>query len=85
MIVDAVAGGELMGKNRDETYELLEEMASNDFDWQVKNEMLKKVVGMHVLDAITTLQAQLTSLRKQLGAFNVSDIQFQPQVCDFCR
>ena len=59
-------------------------MASNDFQWQAKKETPKKVARMHGLDAITALQAQLKSLRKQLGALNVSAIQLQPQVCDFC-
>jgi len=39
---------------------------------------------MNGLNAITTLQAQLTSFRKQSGALNVSAIQLQPQVCNFC-
>ena len=34
MIIDAAAGGALMGKERDEAYELLEEMASNSYQWQ---------------------------------------------------
>ena len=66
MIVDATAGGALVGKNRDDALELLKEMASNDFQWQVEKETPKKVEGMYGLDAITALQAQLTSLRKQL-------------------
>ena len=32
-----------MGKNRDEAYELLEEMASNEFQWQAEKEMPKKL------------------------------------------
>ena len=44
----------------------------------------KQIEGMLRLDAITALQDQLTSLRKILGAFNVSVIQFQPQVCNLC-
>jgi len=34
MIIDAAAGGALMGKKSDDTYELLEEMASNSYKWQ---------------------------------------------------
>jgi len=33
MIIDAIAGGALIGKERDEAYELLEEMASNSYQW----------------------------------------------------
>ena len=38
---------------------------------------------MYGLNAITVLQAQLTSLKKQMGALNMSAIQFQPLACDF--
>ena len=60
-------------------------MLSNDFKSQLEKETLKKVEGMHGLDAITTLQAQLMSLRKQLGSLNVSAIQLQPQIYNFCE
>ena len=33
MIIDAAAGGAFMGKERDEAYVLLEEMASNSYQW----------------------------------------------------
>ena len=33
MIIDAAVGGALMGKEHDEAYELLEEMASNSYQW----------------------------------------------------
>ena len=59
-------------------------MASNDFQWQAKKVTPKKIAGMHVLDAINTMQAQLTLLRKQLGTSNVNVTQTQPQICDFC-
>ena len=76
--------GALMGKDLDEACELLEEMASNDFQWQVKKVTPKKVEGVHVLDAITVMQAQLRLLRKQLGTSNISVTQTQTQICDFC-
>ena len=33
MIIDAAAGEAVMGKERDEAYEFLEEMASNSYQW----------------------------------------------------
>jgi len=36
MRIDASAGGALMGKDRDEAYELPEEMTSNSYRWQSK-------------------------------------------------
>ena len=43
MMVDAAAGGVLMRKNRDEAYELLEEIASNDYQWQTEKVKQEKV------------------------------------------
>ena len=41
MMIYAVAGGALMEKPYNEAYELLEEMTSNDFQWQEKKVMEK--------------------------------------------
>jgi len=67
MLVDAAIVGALMGKERDEAYELLEEMTSNDFQWQDEKMTPKKVAGMYRLDDITTLHAKLALLTKQVG------------------
>jgi len=67
MMVDATAGRELMRKDRDEAYELLEEMASNDYQWQTKMVTPKNVMGMHGPNDITIIHVQLTSLTKQVG------------------
>ena len=46
-MIDAAAGGALMRNDRDESYELLEEMASNSYQWQSKRATQKKVVAVH--------------------------------------
>jgi len=46
MITDAITAGALMGKEYDEAYELLEEMASNSCQWQSDRAMLGKAVGV---------------------------------------
>ena len=74
-IIDAAAGGTLMGKERDEAYELLEEMASNSYQWQSNRAMPRKAAGVHQIDAISTMYAQLALLTKKLDATNVSTIQ----------
>ena len=45
MIIDVTAGGALNGKEHHEAYELLEEMASNSYQWQSDRAMPRKVVG----------------------------------------
>ena len=70
MTVDAVVGGALMRKDRGEAYELLEEMASNDYQWQTERATPEKVAGMHGSNDITTIHVQISSLGKQVGALN---------------
>ena len=69
-MVDAAAGGVILRKDRDEASELLEEMASNDYQWQKERETLEKVAGTHEPNNITTIHVQLVSLAKQVGALN---------------
>ena len=66
-----------MGKERDEVYELLEEMALNNYQQQSDRATPKKIAGVHELDAISAIHAQLTLLTKKLDATNVSSIQTQ--------
>ena len=70
MMVDVAVCGALMQKDRDEAYKLLEEMTSNDYQWQAKKSMPEKVTGMHGPNDITTIHVQLASLMKQVGALN---------------
>ena len=77
MIIDVAAGEALMVKERDEAYKLLEEMASYSYQRQSDRAMLRKVVGVHEIDAISAIHAQLTLLTKKLDASNVSMIQTQ--------
>ena len=51
-------------------YKLLEEMTSNDYQWQTERVTSKKIVGMHGPNDITTIHVQLASLTKQVGALN---------------
>ena len=77
MIIDAAAGGALMGKEWDEAYELLEEMASNSYQWQSDGAVPRKAAGVHEIDAISAIHAQLTLLIKKFDTTNVSTIQTQ--------
>ncbi|KAL6288360.1 hypothetical protein ACE6H2_005870 [Prunus campanulata] len=63
--IDAAAGGALMGKTETEAYNLLEEMASNNYQWPSERSTPKKA-GIHEIDAISALTAQISTLSKQL-------------------
>ena len=49
-MINLAASGALMGKERDEAYELLEEMASNSYQWQSKRVTPKTAAGVHEID-----------------------------------
>jgi len=77
MIINAAAGGALMGKKSDEAYELLEKMATNSYQWQSDRMMPRKAAGVHKIDAISAIHAQFALLIKKLYATNVSAIRTQ--------
>ncbi|XP_062080678.1 uncharacterized protein LOC133785464 [Humulus lupulus] len=87
-IIDAAAGGAFMSKSANEAYELLEEMAMNNYNWQSEREN-KKVVGVLEVDPIAMLIAQISSLTKQIQQQNNSSaqaMQLQPAPisCETC-
>ena len=67
-LIDASVGGEIMGKNEVEEYQILENIALNNCHWLVERVALKKQVGVYDLDVFTNLATQLSSLSRQLQA-----------------
>ena len=87
-IINAAAGDGFMSKGADEVYELLEEMAMNNYQWPAERDTSqRKVAGVHELDAITALTARVASLTKQLQQNKISAqaqaIQMQSG-CEIC-
>ncbi|KAJ4723361.1 DNA-directed DNA polymerase [Melia azedarach] len=83
-LVDAVAGGALMGKSIDEAYDLLEEMAANAFQWPSECLTTKKALGVHEVDNIFALTAHFATLTKQLGVMTGQSIHILQVVCELC-
>ena len=52
LMVDASVNGTLLSKSYNEAYEILERIANNNYQW----------TGVHNVDALTILSAQVTSL-----------------------
>ena len=48
--IDAVAGGTLINKTEDEAYNLIEEMALNNFQWSTERGQRKRVGGKLEVD-----------------------------------
>ena len=67
-LIDASAGGAIMGKNKVEAYQILENIALNDCQEPVERAEPKKPVKVFDLDMITNLSAQVSTLSKQLQA-----------------
>nr|XP_023870464.1 uncharacterized protein LOC111983048 [Quercus suber] len=74
-MVDAAAGGALMSKTHEAAYELLEELASNNYQWPIERAIPRKATGVLELDSITSLAAQMATLSQQLSKMNVNAIQ----------
>ena len=72
-----------MSKNLEEARELLDKMSSNHYQWQTTRGPTKEIAGVHELDALSTIQAQLAIITKKLGRATVSSIQTNSS-CDFC-
>ena len=56
-MVNAAAGGALMSKTHEAAYELLEELASNNYQWPTERTMPRKTAGVLEIDSITSLAA----------------------------
>ncbi|XP_024025398.1 uncharacterized protein LOC112092750 [Morus notabilis] len=77
-LIDVSAGGALMKKTEDEAYELLEDMATNNYQWPSERSIPKKIAGLHEVEAITNLTAQIASLSK-LTEYSI-DSQCHPNI-----
>ena len=63
-----------MRKTLEAAYELLEEMASNNYQWTSERSMPRKIVGAYNIDVVIVLSAQMTALSNKLEHLNVSAI-----------
>ena len=80
--IDAASGGALNRKNRDEAYELLDEMVYNSYQWPNERYIPKRTMGVLEVDAIIALQAQVSLLTKKMEASSVKIIHAPPISCD---
>ncbi|XP_022868727.1 uncharacterized protein LOC111388274 [Olea europaea var. sylvestris] len=65
-MVDAAAGGILMAKTTEAAYALLDDIATNSYQWPSEGSGVKKVAEFHEVDPITALAAQVASLTNQI-------------------
>jgi len=58
-LIDAASEGAFMSKSQDDAYNLLEEMAMNNYQCPNERSTQKKTIGAHEIDAITVLTTQV--------------------------
>ncbi|XP_024020121.1 uncharacterized protein LOC112091245 [Morus notabilis] len=86
-IVDASANGVILAKTYNEAYEILERMANNNYQWPAERAAAaRRVAGIHEVDAVTALTAQVSSLASILKSMNheVNSPQFIAVSCTYC-
>ncbi|XP_062085843.1 uncharacterized protein LOC133791950 [Humulus lupulus] len=63
MVLDASANGAILSKSYNEAFEILERIASNNYQWSnTRAPTSQKVAGVLEVDALTTLTAQMASM-----------------------
>ena len=83
--IDATARETLMNKIEDETYNLIEEMALNNFQWSTKRGQAKRFGGKLEVDALTLLSAKVDTMTQSLDRINVNAVNSSaPSPCEIC-
>ncbi|KAK4260714.1 hypothetical protein QN277_003793 [Acacia crassicarpa] len=88
-IVDASSGGSILMKSYEEAHDLLERMAMNSHQWPADRATSSRTVaGVHELDAMTALAAQVSSLTHIVKGLTLpsSNTSLQPSqvACVYC-
>ncbi|XP_062088966.1 uncharacterized protein LOC133795533 [Humulus lupulus] len=77
MVLDASANGAILSKSYNEAFEILERIASNNYQWSnTRAPTSRKVAGVLEVDALTALTAQMASMTNILKNMSLgSNIQ----------
>src|SRR5438270_43052 len=79
-MIDAAAGGSMNNKKLAEVHELIEAMASNNYERGLDNQ--KKTVGILDVDEVTSLKAQMATMQKQISRMQMNAVQAPAMVCE---
>ncbi|XP_015387814.1 uncharacterized protein LOC107177842 [Citrus sinensis] len=87
-MVDASANRALLSKSYNEAYEILERIVNNNYQWpSTRQAAARETVGVHNVDALTTLSAQVTSLTRMVKAMTTAPAtvnQISDMSCIYC-
>ena len=83
--IDAVTRGTLMNKTEDKAYNLIEEMALNNFQWSTECGQLKRVGGKLEVDAHILLSTKVHAMTQRLDHINVNTVKSSAHpLCEIC-
>ncbi|KAL5559360.1 hypothetical protein UlMin_035571 [Ulmus minor] len=83
-MIDAAAGGYLMGKTPEEAHELLEVMAENNNQWHSERVIAKRPAAVNEIDSVNVLSAQVAALSRKMDSLS-SKLESKPTTeCDLC-
>ncbi|XP_019238478.1 PREDICTED: uncharacterized protein LOC109218558 [Nicotiana attenuata] len=84
-VIDAAAGGSVMGKTTEEALQLLNEISENAIQWPSERVIIKKAATVNQVDALNTLTQQIVSLAQKFESFQVNTQQpRQTETCGMC-
>ncbi|KAL5538589.1 hypothetical protein UlMin_045511 [Ulmus minor] len=78
-VINAAAGGSLMGKTPEEAHDLLETMVDNNNQWHSDRVNARRPVGMHEIDSVNALSAQVAALARKMDSMS-SRLESKPTV-----
>ena len=84
-LIDASAGGVIMGKNEVEAYQILENIALNDCQWLVERVASKKPIGVFEYAQVSTLSKQLQSSQQLGSQLSAHKVEESPLACEQCH
>lgn len=70
-MLDAVVGGSLCSDQPEATQTLIDEMATNGYQWSSAKNKLAKISGIQEMDVLTTLAAQDEGITKRLDTLQM--------------
>jgi len=63
-MINAAVGGTLMSKTKEEAFNMIEEMALNNYQWLNEHGQPKRVGGKYNVDALTLLTVKMDAMLK---------------------
>lgn len=83
--IDVACRGTMFKKTPEEVYSLIEEMASNNYQWPSGDRHVEKQVGVYQVDAIAALDLKLDVITKMLETLMQAQSQFTHATLSPCE